>query len=210
MRCELDHLVIACKDLDQGTAWLAGLLGVEAQPGGKHPLMGTHNRLVRLGAGCFLELIAIDPDAPPPPRPRWFGLDAPDLQARLAGSPLLLTWVVRTDRIVEAVTRVPELGEVLAVSRGTFSWRITVPEDGSLQFGGLLPTVIQWDGDAHPAAGLDEKGCDLQELSLVHPMSAGLVPMFRALRIAGPVDLKPGPKELAARVQSPSGLVRVS
>src|SRR5215471_17917151 len=112
MRCEFDHLVIGCKDLDQGSAWLAGTLGVEAQPGGKHPLMGTHNRLVRLGEGRFIELIAMDPGAPPPGRPRWFNLDTPQLQARLSESPQLLTWVVRTDRIVEAVTRVPELGQV--------------------------------------------------------------------------------------------------
>jgi hypothetical protein len=210
MRCEFDHLVIGCRDLDQGSAWLAALLGVEAQAGGKHPLMGTHNRLVRLGEGSFIELIAIDPDAPPPARPRWFSLDTPELRARLAASPLLLTWVVRTDRIVEAVTRVPELGQVHAATRGVYSWRITIPEDGSLQFGGLLPTVIQWDGDAHPAAALEEKGCALHELSLAHPMSAGLVPMFRALRIAGPVDLKPGPKELVALVQAPKGIVRVS
>jgi len=172
--------------------------------------MGTHNRLVRLGESGFIELIAIDPEAPPPARPRWFSLDSRELQARLAESPLLLTWVVRTDRIVEAVTRVPELGQVHAVTRGIYSWRITIPEDGSLQFGGLLPTVIQWDGDAHPAAALEEKGCTLRELALAHPMSAGLVPMFRALRIAGPVDLKPGPKELVALVQAPQGIVRVS
>src|SRR5262245_40269943 len=210
MRCELDHLVVACKDLDQGTAWLADRLGVEPQPGGKHPLMGTHNRLLRVGEGCYLEIIAIDPDAPAPARPRWFSLDTPETQARLAEGPLLLTWAVRTDKIVEAVTRVPELGQVHAATRGALSWRITVPEDGSLQFGGLLPTVIQWDSDAHPAAALEQLGCELQELTLVHPMSAGLVPMFRALRISGPVDLKPGPKELAAVLQSPKGLVKIS
>jgi len=210
MRCELDHLVVACKDLDQGTAWLADRLGVEPQAGGKHPLMGTHNRLLRVGEGCYLEIIAIDPDAPAPARPRWFSLDTPETQARLAEGPLLLTWAVRTDKIVEAVTRVPELGQVHAATRGALSWRITVPEDGSLQFGGLLPTVIQWDSDAHPAAALEQRGCELQELTLVHPMSAGLVPMFRALRISGPVDLKPGPKELAAVLQSPKGLVKIS
>lgn len=210
MRCELDHLVVACKDLDQGAAWLVDRVGVEPQPGGKHPLMGTHNRLLRLGSGSFLELIAIDPDAPPPARPRWFGLDDPELQARLAESPVLLTWVVRTDRIVEAVTRVPELGQVQAASRGMYSWRITIPEDGSLQFGGLLPTVIQWDADAHPAAALEAKGCELLEVILVHPMSAGLVPMFRALRISGPVDLKPGPKALAALLHTPRGRVQIS
>jgi hypothetical protein len=209
MRCELDHLVVACKDLDQGTAWLADRLGVEPQDGGKHPLMGTHNRLLRIGDGCYLEVIAIDSDAPAPPRPRWFSLDAPEMQARLAEGPLLVTWAVRTDKIVEAVTRVPELGQVHAATRGALSWRITIPEDGSLQFGGLLPTVIQWEGDAHPTAALEQRGCELQELTLAHPMSAGLVPMFRALRISGPVDLKPGPKELAAVLRSPKGLVKI-
>jgi hypothetical protein len=210
MRCELDHLVVACKDLDQGAAWVVDRLGIEPQPGGKHTLMGTHNRLLRLGPGSFFELIAIDPDAPPPARPRWFGLDSSDLQARLAESPQLLTWVVRTDKIAEAVTRVPELGQVHSASRGAYSWRITIPEDGSLQFGGLLPTVIQWDGDAHPAQALEARGCQLLELSLAHPMSAGLVPMFRALRISGPVDLKPGPKEMVARLRTPNGDVSLS
>ena len=210
MRCELDHVVVACKHLDQGAAWVAERVGVEPVPGGKHTLMGTHNRLLSLGGRCYLELIAIDPDAPPPTRPRWFGLDSANLQARLAQSPLLLTWVVRCDRIVEAVTRVPELGQVHAASRGAYSWRITIPDDGSLQFGGLLPTVIQWDGDAHPADALEPNGFDLVELALAHPMSAGLVPMFRALRIAGPVDLKAGPKSLVAWVKTPSGDVELT
>jgi hypothetical protein len=205
MRCELDHLVVACKDLDQGAAWLTARLGVEPQAGGKHDFMGTHNRLLRLGARCYLELIAIDPDAPAPARPRWFDLDTPEVQARIARSPVLLTWAVRTDRIVEAVTHVPELGQVHAASRGAYSWRITIPEDGSLQFGGLLPTVIQWDGERHPADALESKGVELIELSLAHPMSAGLVPMFRALRIAGPVDLKAGPKAIVARVRTGKG-----
>src|SRR2546425_366588 len=59
MRCELDHLVVACKDLDQGAAWVVDRLGIEPQPGGKHTLMGTHNRLLRLGPGSFFELMAM-------------------------------------------------------------------------------------------------------------------------------------------------------
>jgi hypothetical protein len=209
MRCVLDHLVVACKDLDQGADWVAHQLGVEPQGGGKHPLMGTHNRVMRLGAGIYLEVIAIDPEAPAPARPRWFDLDSTEMQARLAQSPALITWSVRTDRIAEAVTRVPELGQVQAASRGSLSWRITIPEDGRLQFGGLLPTVIQW-GDVHPTDAMEPNGCELVELSLAHPMSAGLVPMFRALRIAGPVDLKPGPKALIARVNTPKGEIVLS
>jgi hypothetical protein len=207
MRCVLDHLVVACRDLDQGSAWLVAQLGVEPQPGGKHALMGTHNRLLRLGDRIYLELIAVDPDAPPPARPRWFGLDTHEVHQRVDRAPALLTWVARCDNVVEAVMHVPELGAVHAASRASFSWRITIPDDGSLQFGGMLPSVIQWEGDAHPADGLDHQGCELVELALAHPMSAGLVPMFRALRIAGPVDLRAGPKSMVARVRAPSGEV---
>jgi hypothetical protein len=204
MRCELDHIVIACTDLDAGSAWVAERLGVAPTGGGKHAFMGTHNRLLRIGVRSYLEVIAIDRDAPAPARPRWFDLDSADMQARLAESPALITWAVRTDRIAEAVTRVPELGQMQAASRGALSWRITIPEDGKLQFGGLLPTVLQWDA-AHPSDAMETNGLELTELALAHPMSAGLVPMFRALRIAGPVDLKAGPKALIARIRTPNG-----
>lgn len=206
MRCELDHIIVACADLASGAAWLAQRLGVEPLGGGQHPLMGTHNRVLRLGSGVYLELIAIDPDAPAPARPRWFDLDSPDMKARLAAGPALITWAARTDNIVEAVTRVPELGQVHAATRGALSWRITIPEDGKLQFGGLLPTILQWES-AHPTEAMPDSGCALVELSLSHPMSAGLVPMYRALRISGAVDLKPGPKDVVARIRTPGGEV---
>jgi hypothetical protein len=209
MRCELDHLVVACADLEAGATWVADRLGVEPLPGGQHPLMGTHNRVLRLGPGVYLELIAIDPSAPAPARPRWFDLDSPEMRARLARAPALITWAARTDKIVEAVTRVPELGQVHAAARGTLAWRITIPEDGKLQFGGLLPTVLQWDSP-HPTEAMPDSGCALIELSLSHPMSAGLVPMFRALRISGAVDLRPGPKEVVARIRAPKGEVALS
>lgn len=209
MRCELDHIVIGCADLDAGSAWVAERLGVEPKGGGKHPFMGTHNRVLRIGTRTYLEVIAIDRDAPAPARPRWFDLDSADMQARLAQAPALIAWAARTDRIAEAVTRVPELGLVQAASRGTLAWRITIPEDGKLQFGGLLPTVLQWE-DVHPTDSMEANGLELTELSLVHPMSAGLVPMFRALRISGPVDLKPGPKALVARLSTPAGPAELS
>ena len=63
---ELDHLVVAARDLDEGTAFVQDLLGVPLEPGGKHDAMGTHNRLLNLGGGVYLEIITIDPDAPAP------------------------------------------------------------------------------------------------------------------------------------------------
>src|SRR5581483_3649792 len=96
---ELDHLTIAAHTLDQGLAYVRDALGVDLPTGGAHPRMATHNRLLRLGDGVFLEVIAIDPAAPPPARPRWFQLDDPALQADLRRAPRLLTWVVRTSDI---------------------------------------------------------------------------------------------------------------
>jgi hypothetical protein len=210
MRTELDHLIVACSDLTQGAAWLQEQLGVAPQTGGKHALMGTHNALLRLGARVYLELLAIDPDAPPPARPRWFDLDTAHVRERARERPFLLSWAARTANIVAAVTHVAALGEVLALARNQYAWRITVPEDGALQFGGVLPTVLQWDGDAHPADALEDRGCTLQRLALEHPAASSVLPLFRELRITGPVDLKPGPRSLVAHIATPAGLRALS
>ena len=208
MRSWIDHLVIACADLDQGAAWAGQRLGVAAQPGGKHALMGTHNRLLKLGARSYLELIAIDPGAAAV-RPRWFALDNPAVQRRAQAQPFLLTWVAATSSLVEAVVQVPELGEVIAASRNQFAWRITVPQDGRLQFSGVLPAVIEWDGNPHPCDVLPDSGCELIELRLSHPAATSIRPMFRSLRMTGTVELRPGPIDLAARIRTPRGEVEL-
>ena len=71
---QFDHLVVPCARLAEGVAHVEAMLGVKMAPGGKHAVMGTHNALLGLGA-IYLEVIAADPDAPAPGRPRWFNLD---------------------------------------------------------------------------------------------------------------------------------------
>jgi hypothetical protein len=53
-------------------------LGVSPQAVGEHPRMGTHNYLLKLGEKFYFEVIAINPNASQPNRPRWFELDEPD------------------------------------------------------------------------------------------------------------------------------------
>ena len=88
MTTAVDHLVVAAATLEQGVAWCEARLGVTPGPGGRHVLFGTHNRLLKIATPVFsdayLEIIAIDPEAPPQRRPRWFGLDDPALQQQLA------------------------------------------------------------------------------------------------------------------------------
>lgn len=215
-RSELDHLIVAAGTLDAGVAWVAQQLGVSPVEGGKHEAMGTHNAALRLGARCYLEIIAIDPDAMAPARPRWFSLDEPDMQQRLAERPALISWAVRTQSIATACARVPDLGEILNMTRDGYRWKIAVPENGALPWGGLVPAAIQWEaGDDgvvhHPCDVLPDSGCELVSLKLSHPAAvlgkAGILGLFRELKIAGPVDLKSGPKQLTAVIRTARGEV---
>ena len=57
------------RTLDEGVRWCEATLRRRARPGGAHPLMGTHNRLLKIATAAFprayLEIIAIDPRCKP-------------------------------------------------------------------------------------------------------------------------------------------------
>lgn len=182
------------------------MLGVWPEAGGKHERMGTHNRLLRLGASIYLEVIAIDPAAGTLNRPRWFGLDsiAPDAPPRLA------TWVARTNDIDAAVARCGEaLGRVEAMTRGALSWRITIPEEGSLVLDGVMPSLIEWTTpQQHPAIALPDRGCRLLKLAARHPAAERVRSALKALAFEGPLELTdsaPGEgASLSAIIDTPS------
>jgi len=150
-------------------------LGVATAPGGKHATMGTHNRLLKLDAGRYLEVIAIDPQASAPARPRWFALDTPAMRERLARGPALIHWVERTDDIGLELAGYPDDVEVLQFSRGPYRWRLAVPRDGRLPADGAAPTLIQWEGSLHPWASLPDSGCSLASFNATQgALSAGI------------------------------------
>ena len=160
MSVVLDHLVVAAATLAQGVAWCEATLGVTPGPGGNHPLMGTHNRLMKISTAaypdCFLEIIAIDPAAPTPGRARWFGLDDAALQRSLADAPRLLHAVARSTMLDMhrwgLITVGHKPGEPVAASRdtpdGLLQWDILVREEGQLSCGGALPHADAVEG--HP------------------------------------------------------------
>jgi hypothetical protein len=180
------------------------------QAGGEHPRMGTHNCFVRLGERVYLEVIAADPDAAHPGRPRWFQLDQPDSvrACRLA------TWVARTDDIRAATAASPvPLGNVEPMSRGQLNWLITIPADGSLPLEGVAPTLIQWPTETHPADTLQNTGCRLLRLEGFHPQSEEVDGMLKAIGFQGEFavsPLPPGqPPHLVAHLQTPAGRRRL-
>lgn len=174
MTPEIDHLIIAADTLADGVVWCERTLGVTPGPGGRHALMGTHNRLLNLSCAahplCYLEIIAVDTDAPPPGRPRWFGLDA-----RPPGPPQLWHWVVRAADldVARAGLRAEGLepGEPVAASRGDLRWRLLLRDDGATLPG--RPTLIEWDSP-HPAAGMPASGLCLLNLQTAPRLAATL------------------------------------
>lgn len=169
MRSRIDHLAVVAATLEQGVAWCEQQLGVSPGPGGQHARMGTHNRLLALGPGLYMEIIAIDPQAGPPEFVRWFGMDDPELQQRVAVQPELRSFVVSCDDIARATHDLPRVGTPLPMQRGDLQWQISVRADGALQEGGALPVVIQWPKGMHPTAHMPDSGCRLHKLEVRHP-----------------------------------------
>ena len=202
MRLELDHLAVSGATLEEAVAHVEDALGVKMAPGGKHDAMATHNRLLSLGPGVYLEAIAIDPEAPSPGRPRWFDLD------RFSGVARLTNWILRTDDLESALEQGPAgLGTPMALSRGDFLWRMAVPDDGILPFDNLAPALIQWDGDAHPSHRLEDVGCRLDRVEIAHPRAMDLMPAFPEVLRLPDVRIGPGPKfEMRAEIFTPHGL----
>ncbi len=201
----LDHLVIAADDLDTGADWFRRQTGLELVPGGEHPLMGTHNRLLSLGDAAYLEVIAINPAAPGPDHPRWFDLD------RFDGETALRTWVVRCDDLEAALAAAPPgSGVPRAFERGDLRWRMAVPEDGRLPFDNLFPALIEWQSEAHPAPRLPDAGARLRSLTLRHPQGDALRGALAAIlddpRVSVETGERPG---LAAVLDTPAGPRRI-
>lgn len=161
---QIDHFVISCETLAQGQAWLNDRLGVTLQAGGQHAHFGTHNMLLGLNDGLYLEIICVDPDAPKPDYDRWFNLD------RFDGAPRPTTWVARTDSLADSLTHCPKgAGTPVPLTRGDLRWQMAVPADGALPYDGLFPALIEWDGNAHPAARLNPQGVTFKRAVLSHP-----------------------------------------
>jgi len=196
----LDHVAISARTLAEGVEAVESALGVALAGGGEHPLMATHNRLLGMG-DLYLEVIAANPAAPPPGRPRWFDLD------RFHGAPRLTNWICRCDDIAaELALSPPGTGRPIALQRGDFRWQMAVPDDGRLPFDDAFPALIQWHGSLHPAPLLPESGIRLTRLEIAHPQADALRTALSG-RLADPrVVILPGPaKAMRASFDTPHG-----
>lgn len=118
----VDHVIWAVDDLDDAARRLEAEHGIRSVAGGRHPEIGSENRLVPLG-DSYLELLA----------------GFPDLALGLAG------WMVRTEDLAGHATR---LGiDVLPMTRTrpdgvVLRWRLAGLAPA---LAGSLPVFIEWD-----------------------------------------------------------------
>ncbi len=203
MRCTFDHLVVTAPTLESGAEYVRQALGVRPGPGGRHPRMGTHNLLLRLSDAAFLEVIAPDPAAPRPDRPRWFGLDEP---ATLR-EPRLAAWVARTETLRDCPPDVLDVvGSIETMTRGEREWLITIPADGGLPLGGAMPMLIEWQVPREPAGrGLPDAGCSLDRLVIRTLDRPAVAALHARAGLVATLGLSDGEPSLTAHVDTPQG-----
>jgi len=195
----LDHLAVAGTSLEAARACVEDALGARMQPGGQHAVFGTHNALMGLEDGLYLEAIAIDPAQPSPDRPRWFDLD------RFDGPPRLQNWICRTDDMAELADCPTGAGTPVDLARGDLRWQMAVPDDGILPFDNIWPALIRWQVSAHPANALAPTGIALKRLILSHPEASDLRAALARVLTDPRIQVEPGAPALRAEFDTPHG-----
>ena len=196
----LDHIAIAGESLAEAAEWVEARLGVPLQSGGEHETYGTHNELLGLADGLYLEAIAVNPAAAPLPRARWFDLD------RFKGAPRLTNWICQIGDLDSILADVPQAGNPVALRRGNLRWRMAVPDDGVLPYDNCFPALIEWASPVHPSALLTGQGCRLVRLTVSHPRAEALCSDLAPYLAAEVVQFRTGPAGLRAEIETPHGL----
>lgn len=209
---KLDHLTIIAPSLEAGAAHVRAQLGVDMPAGGKHPEMGTHNLLLRLGEAVFLEVIAVDPAARRPAGPRWFGLDGSDaVQAAWDDGRRLRGGVAQTGDLDAVLARHGAvLGKKTRITRGDRSWLFAVPADGALPGDGIAPSVMDWGARGSPAPAMADLGATLS-FHVEHPDPDRVTALYAGLGVVDAPEVRPGAQmRYRAVIRTPGGIKELS
>jgi len=210
---ELDHIVFACPDVDEGTRIIHDLTGATAVVGGPHVGRGTHNTLLTFDDRTYFEIIGSDPDQPEPERARGFGLDDLD-------GPKLVAFAVHTigDETLDDLAQVVrdagfDPGTHMAMSRMKpdgvlLEWELTAGGDTGFRLDGGIPFAIDWLGGPSPAASLPSMG-SLVRLSVTNP-DERVGTALTGLGLSDSVEFILGPANLTVTIDTPNGIVELS
>ncbi len=204
----IDHIVYATPDLDATVERLAGLMSLQAVPGGRHVGRGTHNALLGLGGRTYLEVIGPDPDQDlPAGTPLPFRLEQLD-DAKLVWFAVATTELSATVERLRAAGFDPGAPTEMQRARPDgvlLQWVLSTHTD--VPEGGALPFLIDWLDSPHPS-GDTPQGCTLRELQITHPDPATVTRYLDVVGVSLPVT-KGSPAGLVARIDTPNGVVEL-
>lgn len=181
----VDHFMWAARDLDSACDEFENLTGVRPVFGGVHKGFGTHNSLVSLANGSYMEVLALDPEQQVDhpiaqeiaelsvPEILAFHIQRADLESAVA---VLEKWNIPVNGPFDLSRRRPD-GKLL-------EWRVLLPE--SPQYKHAVPVFIDWMEAPHPSATAPT-GCELVHFEVGHPRRDELVKLYAALEVDIPV-----------------------
>lgn len=205
---QLDHLTVVAPDLAEGVAHVRGCLDLDVPFGQRHLYMGTHNHLLQLGDGVYLEIVARDPAAAPQAHRRWFGIDDQrQVRADWDEGRRLKGWVARTDAIDAVLAgRENVLGRKVALPQDAPAFDFAIPDGGSLPLDGILPSIIDRRGRPRSMATIADLGARLTSFTLAHPEPAAIEAIYRGLAIMRAPMVAPGARpRYSAQIETPTG-----
>ncbi len=176
----LDHLIVAVADLDAAAQRISSSLGLEVSGGGRHPTLGTRNRLVWWG-DSYLELVAVEDAGAAAAAGNWFGAAvaaAPVAAAPVAGdgagaqgAPVGLA-LASDDLTTDARSAEITNGQRTRPDGRVVRWRMARPGGAAgPRAGGLpgpWPTVFMIEHDRSAAEWTDAERA--QRAGAVHPL----------------------------------------
>jgi hypothetical protein len=213
-----DHVLIPVLDLERAATEFGQRFGLDIQPGGSHPGVGTGNQLVALGS-TYLEVIAVldEVEAQTSARSQRV-LEAARLRRPFAA------WAAHTgsiDRLRERLAAEgwslppPQAGARIRPDGVLLEWR--TQELAQLREPSVLPFVIEWNvpAGAHPAQAPSHhpsQAGNIVRMRFTAPDPAAAAGKLATLLGDGDLyDVDAGEREelVAIELEAPTGRIKI-
>ncbi len=209
----LDHLTLIAPTLEEGVAHVRDCLDIDVPFGTRHAYMGTHNHRLQLGGRVYLEIVAVDPKATAPGRPRWFGLDDQDnVRKEWEAGRRLRGWVARTDNMDATLSSYEGIfGAHVSLPPEAPEFGFSIPQGGGLPLDGAAPSWIDHRSEPTAMESIPDLGARLVSFTMTHPDLPAVTALYESLAISGAPTLVEGPQlRYHATIDTPSGLRRLT
>ncbi len=199
----LDHIVLACPNLQAGMDYVEKITGCTPSYGGKHQQFGTHNALLKIGNLTYFEILAPDPDNPKDHK-LWMGVE-------LVEKPIITRFAIKSAAIKNQAKLLsnfsPNHGQVREGRRekksgAILSWELTMPLPEPKII--CIPFLIDWQDSIHPTAGMEDN-CSIASFE-IFSNDENLPSLLTNLEV--PLVVNFGVEKITMSLNSPNGLVK--